>query len=150
MTRKLSHIGISVASLDRSILFYQQLLGAEVMVEGPFEGRDYGRILRLESPAGRVALLKAGDIELELFEFAHPIPEPMSHDRPVCNHGITHFCIEVANIDEEYERLSRCGVIFHCAPMEFFGTAKATYGRDPDGNVFELVQVLDPAPAVAG
>jgi len=142
MTMKLSHIGISVADLDRSVQFYKHLLGAEVLVEGPFEGRDYGRILRLDNPAGKVALLKAGNIELELFEFAHPTPEPMSRDRPVCNHGITHFCIEVTDIDGEYNRLCANGVAFHCAPIEFFGTAKATYGRDPDGNVFELVQVL--------
>lgn len=142
MIRKMKHVGVSVADLDRSLAFYRDLLGMEVVVEESFAGPQYEMILRLKGAKGRVALLKAADVYIELFEFSQPAPRCGDLDRPVCDHGITHFCMEVADIEAEYGRLQAAGVVFHCSPLDF-GTAKATYGRDPDGNVFELLEVLD-------
>ena len=34
-------------------------------------------------------------------------------------------------------------MIFHCPPQEVEGGIRATYGRDPDGNVVELLEVRD-------
>jgi catechol 2,3-dioxygenase-like lactoylglutathione lyase family enzyme len=133
------HVGMSVANLGRSIEFYRLLLGAQTVLDTPFSGRQYESILALNDVMGRVALLRASGIELELFEFQQPRPRPADRERPVCELGITHFCIEVTDIEAEYRRLTAAGVSFHCAPLEF-GKAKATYGRDPDGNVFELVE----------
>lgn len=61
--------------------------------------------------------------------------------RPVCDHGITHFCLQVKDVRGEYARLKAAGILFHCPPQEFAGEAVVTYGRDPDGNVFELLQL---------
>ena len=33
------------------------------------------------------------------------------------------------------------GVNFHCPPQDF-GSVKATYGRDIDGNVFEIQEII--------
>ena len=92
---------------------------------------------RLES----VAVLKRPELELELFEFTQPQPARGDPGRPVCDHGITHFCIEVEDIEEEYERLRQAGARPHCPPLDF-GAAKATYVRDPDGNVVELLELI--------
>jgi catechol 2,3-dioxygenase-like lactoylglutathione lyase family enzyme len=113
----------------------------DVVVQGQFDGAQYAEILNLQEPRGRVALLKGAGLQLELFEFAHPVPKPGDAMRPVCDHGITHFCIEVMDIDREYKRFVEAGVVFHCKPLTFKRTGnKATYGRDPDGNVFELLE----------
>ena len=45
------------------------------------------------------------------------------------------------DIQAEYERLSAAGMRFHCPPLDM-GAVKATYGRDPDGNVVELQEIL--------
>lgn len=137
--KSFNHVGISVVSLERSIAFYRDLLGMEVVVETTFEGTQYSEILGLQAAAGKVALLKSGSTQLELFEFLSPKPAPMQANRPVCDHGITHFCVDVADIDDVYEQLSNAGVVFHCPPLAF-SKDKATYARDPDGNVFELVE----------
>jgi catechol 2,3-dioxygenase-like lactoylglutathione lyase family enzyme len=139
--RALNHVGISVANLERSVRFYTELLDMHVVVQGEFSGKQYEAILRLPGVSGKVALLKAGNMQVELFEFSNPRPRLNDPDRPVCDLGISHFCIEVTDIQGVYERLKAGGVSFHCPPLEFFGTTKATYGRDPDGNVFELVQM---------
>ena len=59
--------------------------------------------------------------------------------RQLCDHGITHLCLEVDDIEAEHTRLSAAGMRFHHAPVQNDG-AKMTYGRDPDGNVIELIE----------
>jgi catechol 2,3-dioxygenase-like lactoylglutathione lyase family enzyme len=150
MIKGLEHVGISVANLERSMKFYRDLLGMEVVVAvEPFKsesyGGNYGKILGLTGASGRVAVVRKGNMQFELFEFQSPAPKRGDPQRPVCNHGITHFCIEVSNIEDVYGKLAAAGVPFHCPPLDF-GTAKATYGRDPDGNVFELLEMCAPKP----
>jgi len=140
MITRLNHAGISVSNLGRSIQFYHDAFGLEVVVQAPFSGKLYEQILGLPGASGRVALMKNGNLQLELFEFSSPRPVSRADPRSVHEHGISHFCVEVTEIEEEYTRLVACGVSFHCAPLDFGGVAKATYGRDPDGNVFELWQ----------
>jgi len=136
--RGLGHVGISVVNIGRSVDFYQKCLGMELVVQTTFEGARYEQVLGLKGAKGKVALLKAGEMQVELFEFSEPCPRALDPKRPVCDHGITHFCVEVTDIEGEYERLKEAGVSFHCPPVDFGGIARATYARDPDGNVFEL------------
>lgn len=141
MIKGMNHVGLSVSNLDRSIAFYRDLLGMEVVRRLPFGGEMYDAILGLKGTRGELALLRLGTAQLELFHFHSPEPVPGDQNRPVCNHGITHFCLEVADVGQEQARLSAAGVTFHSAPVSS-SRAKATYARDPDGNVIELLQQL--------
>lgn len=140
MIRGLNHIGISVSNLERSIEFYREMFGMQVAVERRFGEEAYDRILALKHAVGRVTLLKGHQIQIELFEFIRPQPKTRDKHRPVCDHGISHFCVEVSDIHSEYRRMCAAGAVFHSEPVNFSGSAFATYGRDPDGNVFELWQ----------
>lgn len=135
----LHHAALSVRDLDRAIEFYCGVLGMELLQQAGFAGGVMDRITRLTGTKGRAAVLRMGAQHLELFEFSTPTPKPNDPPRPVSDHGISHFCIEVTDIQGEYERLRAEGVEFHCAPQPF-GDMKATYARDPDGNVFELLE----------
>src|SRR5262249_12034842 len=145
MSKLLNHVGVSVANLERSLAFYRDLLGMEVLVRRRFSGPHYETILGLEGVSGEVVFLRAKDdrLQIELFEFHHPPPKPISRERLVCDHGITHFCIQVEDIEAEYRRLTAAGVTFHCPPLDYRGQVKATYGRDPDGNAFELLEMTE-------
>ena len=141
MSLRLSHVGLSVVDLDRSIAFYRRVFNMRVGVEGGFGGAPYESVLALQGASGRAALLESDDgaLQIELFEFAAPAPRPADRKRRVCDHGLTHFCVEVNDIASEYRRMKEAGVTFHCEPRVFEPSgSKATYGRDPDGNVFEL------------
>ena len=142
MIRGIHHTAISTADLERSIAFYRDLLGFETVMDWSWpEGTaNMNATHDLEETAGRVVLLKAGNAMLELFQFETPTPKPVDPDRPLSDHGITHFCIDVDDIDLEYERLKAGGMRFHCPPVDY-GTVKTTYGRDPDGNVIELQEI---------
>jgi glyoxylase I family protein len=150
MVKGFNHIGMSVADLQRSIRFYCDGLGMRVVSQSSFQhgtqDGKYEEILGLPGATGKVALLKLETLQLELFEFSFPAPKRGDPNRPVCDHGITHFGIEVADIQQVYDRLRAAGATFHCLPLEFFGKTKATYVRDLDGNVFELLE-MKPAAA---
>jgi catechol 2,3-dioxygenase-like lactoylglutathione lyase family enzyme len=142
MIRGIHHTAISTADLDRALAFYRDLLGFEEALDfsWPEGTADMNRTHQLPQTAGRVVLLRAGNAMLELFEYSTPEPNPADTARRLCDHGITHFCLDVDDIDCEYERLRSAGMAFHCAPVDY-GTVKCTYGRDPDGNVIELQEV---------
>lgn len=144
MINGMHHLGISVSNLERSIEFYTSGLGMELVAQRSFggveEGGLYDAIMGLRGAAGRGAMLKLSNLRLELWEFSCPVPKASDPNRPVCDHGLTHFCLELTDIAAHYERLRKVGARFHCPPMDFRGQARATYGRDPDGNVFELFE----------
>ncbi len=145
MIRGIHHTAISTADLERSIGFYRDLLGFEMVMDfsWPEGTENMNATHELEETSGRVVLLKAGNAMIELFQFETPTPKPLDPDRRLCEHGITHFCIDVDDIDLEYERLKAAGMRFHCPPVDY-GSVKTTYGRDPDGNVIELQEIKSP------
>ena len=143
MIRGIHHTAISTGNLERALGFYRDLLGFEVVLEfaWPKGSEPADQITGLDSSAAKVAMLRAGNAFVELFEYEAPDPAPGNPTRPVCDRGITHIALDVLDIDAEYERLSAAGMRFHCPPLDL-GIAKATYGRDPDGNVVELQEIL--------
>jgi catechol 2,3-dioxygenase-like lactoylglutathione lyase family enzyme len=96
------------------------------------------RITRLERSSARQILLRAGNAYLEIFQYHSPTPRPGHPDRPVCDHGLTHLCVQVDDLDAEFARLRGAGMRFHSSPQALGGGLRCVYGRDPDGNVVEL------------
>ena len=103
-------------------------------------------IVGLKNSEAKQAMLKLGNAYLEFFEYVSPAGNPKNPSYGVNDHGYTHFALDVQDIDAEYERLSRGGMTFNCPPPNFPGSPiRATYGRDPDGNVIEIQEIRDPA-----
>jgi hypothetical protein len=48
--------------------------------------------------------------------------------------------VEIDNLDEEFPRLQKLGLAFEQPAPVDFGYVKAVTGRDPEGNVIELVE----------
>jgi catechol 2,3-dioxygenase-like lactoylglutathione lyase family enzyme len=137
------HVAISTADVERLRGFYCDLLGFEELVDISWpQGTEVAdRITALEGSSARQIMLRKGNACLELFQYHAPEPARGDPRRPVCDHGITHLCLDVTDIDEEYERLREAGMEFHCPPQDLGPGVRTTYGRDPDGNVVELHQV---------
>jgi catechol 2,3-dioxygenase-like lactoylglutathione lyase family enzyme len=136
----IDHVGLSTVDIERSIHFYRDLLGMELTERDDVNDRvEYNRIFGLAHVKAKGAMLRLGAMQIELFEFVHPKGRPPDLHRPVNDPRIYHICFVVKDIDKEYARLKAAGVPFHHPPQDF-GVAKAVYGRDPDGNVVELLQ----------
>jgi len=137
------HIGISVPSLSAAKAFYVDKLGFTLLDESHFPPSEEGdKVLRLNQADSHVLMLRAGNLFLEVFEFQHPEPA-VQHDRPVSDHGYTHFAMEVEDVHKAYDYLQAAGVQWHHTPIEAGEGYLMTYGRDPFGNVIEIQQLVD-------
>lgn len=146
MIRGLHHVALSVTDFDVSIKFYVDLLGFKIadQVNWPTGTTEIDTVVGLQDSSARHALLKAGNAYVELFQFLTPAGKPAIRGRPVHDVGITHMAFDVTDIDAIHERLSKAGVSFHSNPVTLGGLARTVYGRDPDGNVVEFQQIIDP------
>ena len=141
MIHGIDHAALSVPDMDKALDFYSGVLGFEVLMNfaWPKGAKPLDDLVGLEDSASKVAMLKLGDTKIEIFEYQNPAGRPQDPDRPVCDHGIIHLCLAVSGIAEEYERLAEAGVRFNSAPIDM-GREFCVYGRDPFGNVLELIE----------
>jgi catechol 2,3-dioxygenase-like lactoylglutathione lyase family enzyme len=136
----MNHVGICVVDLDRSIEFYRLHLDMQLIYDAPFSGQPFAEVMGLSDARGRMCVLRNNTVQLELFQFEHPAASGTPALETMANHGISHFGVEVDDIDAAYERLVAANVRCHSPVREFESGMRATYVRDPDGNVFELLQ----------
>lgn len=136
------HVAISTPDIARLSAFYCDLFGFERVFDMAWEqgADDIDRMMAVHGTAAKVVMLRTGNSFIEMFEFASPTPKPVSGDRPVIDHGITHLCIAVDDAEVECARLEALGLRLHCPPLGG-APVNGTYGRDPDGNVIEILEV---------
>jgi catechol 2,3-dioxygenase-like lactoylglutathione lyase family enzyme len=141
MIQGIDHTALSVPDMDKALDFYCGVLGFEVEMNAawPSGAKPLDDLVGLRDSASKVAMLRLGEQRIELFQYQNPLGKPQDPDRPVCDHGIIHLCFQVSGIAEEYERLKAAGVRFHSAPVNL-GREVCVYGRDPFGNVLELIE----------
>lgn len=144
------HIAISVPDLSQARDFYCGVLGFQVAEEfdfGPDEISD--RVTGVEGAEADVLMLRAGNVHVEIFEFKNKSVNPQHGNRPVCDHGFTHFALEVdGDIQAVYESLEQAGVKWQSpvvGDLEIEGYS-VTYGRDPFGNVIEIQKLAESNP----
>jgi glyoxylase I family protein len=138
------HVAISVPDLGRALKFYRDLLGFEVVQESAWDG-DFpqgDRAIGLSNTSARMAMLRAANAFVEIWEYRHP--EPVNLVSRPCDHGYPHMALQVRGMEDEYHRLKAGGMEFVGDPVDF-GTSSAIYGRDPFGNVIELYEIRDRA-----
>jgi catechol 2,3-dioxygenase-like lactoylglutathione lyase family enzyme len=147
MIRGIHHIAINTANFQAMIDFYQQALGFERIGE-EFRWQDNALIdavVGVEGSAARTAMLKAGNLYFEVFEYAAPPPRDGAPLRPH-DRGYTHFALDVTDIEAEQQRLIAAGMTFLRTVPDGHGGIRAIYGKDPDGNVVEIQQLSDDHP----
>lgn len=140
MIRGIHHVGIHVRDLDRMVTFYKEAFGFEVIDEFRWSDAEIvDKLIDVPGSAARGCMLRAGSCYMELFQFSAPEPESTRPLRPF-DKGYTHMCIDVTDIEKEYERLKGVGMTFgHPSPIDM-GHVKSVYGKDPEGNVIEIQQ----------
>ncbi|RIL03887.1 MAG: VOC family protein [Proteobacteria bacterium] len=139
----LHHTALSTPDLERLAGFYREHFGFAVEFDFAWDesNAEFRRTHAAPETKGRVVMLARGASRLELFEYEKPAPRPAGGPRRNADHGIAHLCFEVQQIESEYERLRAAGVAFLSEPV-LQATVKVCYGRDPDGNLFELLEFL--------
>jgi catechol 2,3-dioxygenase-like lactoylglutathione lyase family enzyme len=118
---RLDHTVLTVADLGKTITFYTEVLGMDLVTFG--EGRK---------------ALTFGRNKINLHEADHPFSPHAASPVP----GSQDFCLIVDGaLDDVIEELTRGGVAIESGPVDrtgATGTIRSVYVRDPDQNLVEL------------
>ena len=122
MIKKYLHTRFRVSDMDKSISFYQGILGMEVIEEKT-------------SPRGsKLVFLKfpGTDCDLELCSFPNSglvhVPE-----------DLVHLAFEVENLEECINRLNAAGIPITEGPLESSNGTRFIFTEDPDKYEIELM-----------
>ena len=124
---------IPVARLNHAVLYVR-----DASVAAEFYGRVFGFEVVSNELGGRAVFMRAGNGEnhhdLGLFSVGPDAPRP-----PRGSTGLYHLAWEVATIEDlarMAKTLSEAGAMTGASDH---GVSKSLYGRDPDGNEFEVM-----------
>ncbi|MCE3217050.1 hypothetical protein HAX54_010192 [Datura stramonium] len=117
------HVGILCENLERSLDFYQNILGLEINEARPHDKLPY-----------RGAWLWVGSEMIHLMEL--PNPDPLT-GRPEHGGRDRHTCIAIRNVLNLKAILDKAGI-----PYTLSRSGRpAIFTRDPDANALEFTQV---------
>ena len=150
----MNHTGFVVSDMERSLVFYRDLLGLTEERNQILEGEFISQLVGYPNARLHIIYLGIGDMKhsVELIQYLNPPGEsvalPSRH-----NVGATHLGVIVDDLDSFYEELSGKGIRFVSPPAVRSGAAypmarKGCYLEDPDGNWLELLE-RPPAPPEA-
>ena len=141
------HAGITVSDLSRSLEFYCDTLGLELLWRRLFEEPEIREIVGVpEATSFDIAMLRIPGSELQIELLAYQGCERRSGAASPADFGTGHFCLFVEGIDDLYSDLLARGVAFRSpgGPVEMTGGpnrgGKSLYSLDPDGYIVELHQ----------
>ena len=141
MIHSLGHVGLGVSNMKRSLEFYRDLLGMEVLMELDIADDRIGRVIGIPNAKCRIVHLKLGNTILELFEYSSPIGQNKAKSMRQCDHGLIHIGFEVIDFHKHVEELKKNNVKFLGESVEFRPGVWIAYFQGPDGEVYELRQI---------
>jgi catechol 2,3-dioxygenase-like lactoylglutathione lyase family enzyme len=144
--KRLAMIGFTVSDVDRSVDFYEQVLGFEKVAELQVTGSAYDALEGVFGSNMRIVHMRLGDQIVELTEYVSPDGRPI----PVPSHSndlwFEHMAIVVSDMEKAYEVLRRNRVRqISPEPQTIPETnvpaagIKALKFRDPDNHDLELI-----------
>lgn len=141
MIKNFRHTCVLTRNLDKSLKFYRDILGLEVIKVLTAEGKHLETILNVKKAKLTYAKLrtpgqpKKSPPVFELHYWENPKIFPKQ--------GFNHISFTVKNLDYEYKRLKKLGVKFISKPIKVsYSNSKICFGYDPDKNLIEFVQEL--------
>ncbi len=139
---RMTHVGICVSDLDRSLRFYRDLLGFTYRSELHVRGAPTTTLLRLADVDLHAVYLERDGTRIELLHYVVPGAVGAAAPRPMNARGLTHLSLRVDSVADTLQALRNAGVaVLDETRIEFpeFGSA-AVFVCDPDGTLIELVQ----------
>jgi catechol 2,3-dioxygenase-like lactoylglutathione lyase family enzyme len=132
--------------MDRSLGFYRDLLGMDVLLDTVMEGEMLDREVGLDGARVRVVELGIeGEPMLELLGYTSPVPRDWEDGLRPCDAGAHHIALTVDDIEASHKALSEAGIEFTYPPQEvdagYFAGHRTAYCYDPDHLIVELWQV---------
>jgi glyoxylase I family protein len=148
------HTGITVSNLERSLEFWQNVLGFEFSHRAHQAGKMAEEITGVADAELKLAVVKApGGHKIELLEYLAPADlkrdnhlstSPRTSLRP-CDVGHVHVALKVENLEPLLQKIAATGWKPAGKPQKLSSGPNAgkrvIYVRDPDGTTIEFMEI---------
>lgn len=150
--QRLSHIGICVSDLERSVRFYCDILGFKELSRLQTKGPEPERLLNIAGGELQAVYLQRDGTRIELLYY--PVAGHLSNDTPLPMNrlGFTHLSLRVADLDAIVAAIVHGGGV-NLADTRIDNVAwgsRAVFVTDPDGLRIELLQTPGDPDALPG
>ncbi|MFP6582927.1 MAG: VOC family protein [Candidatus Hydrogenedentota bacterium] len=136
----LSHVALVSPDIDRLVEFYTKIIGFEpTRRSDKVTGPRFDEVADHDDTFIRAAWFNMRNMILELWQFVNPATPETRAPIPFEKIGYNKFAFEVIDIQSDYDRLTKSSVEFLSEPVETDASTEV-FGRDPDGNLFSLIQ----------
>jgi catechol 2,3-dioxygenase-like lactoylglutathione lyase family enzyme len=140
------HTGITVSNLERSLEFWQNVLGFEFSHRAHQTSEMASEITGVPSAEIKLAVVKApGGHKIELLEYLAPADRKKHVDLRPCDVGHVHVAFTVENLDPLLEKIAVSGWKAAGEPQTLTTGPNAgkrvIYVRDPDGTTIEFMEL---------
>jgi len=142
MITDLNHFSFTVSDLNKSISFYENILGLKLL---DVSGRDPSfsqRVTGIRDAELKVAYFDVNNARLELIEYVKPKHTEII-DTSTCNVGSAHICFNVDSFNELVKKLQDNNVKFAGDVCEIPGGPnkgkQVLYFEDGDSNTIEII-----------
>ena len=149
----IDHVAVMVSDLERSLRFYRDILGLEVVTPeehggGPVDEMTamkdtHVREYRMRPPGGVNGHSRSADFGFTFDLIEWTSPKSPTGRQPIHHVPSAHFCFGVEDVPAIYERLKAAAVEIVSPPVRFSGEGEwhVLFFYDPDGNLLELNEV---------
>ncbi|MEH2236840.1 VOC family protein [Nostoc sp.] len=144
--QRIRAIGLTVTNCDRSLNFYKEALGFELIGDITVEGQDYSDLEGVTEAKIRIVTLQLGDELIELMEYLNIQGKPIPKDSQSNDLWFQHLAIVVSDMDRAYAHLRSFPIEpISVAPQTILPDNETSSGvrafkfKDPDGHDLELI-----------
>jgi catechol 2,3-dioxygenase-like lactoylglutathione lyase family enzyme len=139
------HTGITVSNLERSLEFWQNVLGFEFSHRAHQTSEMASEITGVAGAEIKLAVVKApGGHKIELLEYLAPPDRKQRVDLRPCDVGSVHIALIIDNLEDILQRIATSGWKAAGKPQTLKTGPNAgkrvVYIRDPDGTTIEFMQ----------
>jgi catechol 2,3-dioxygenase-like lactoylglutathione lyase family enzyme len=150
--QRLTHLGICVSDIERSLRFYRDVLGCVEVGRLELEGQPSATLNGWPDVKVQAIYLERDGWRLELITFPVPGVIGSNEPRPMNQLGLTHLSFRVADLDAVLAQIEAAGggVLAATRIGEKGSPTRAIMAFDPDGVRLEVIQGPGDPNAVPG
>jgi catechol 2,3-dioxygenase-like lactoylglutathione lyase family enzyme len=140
------HTGITVSDLERSLAFWQNVIGFEFSHRAHQKGEMAEQITGVKGAELQLTVLKTpGGHKIELLQYFAPADRSRENTLRPCDVGHVHVALRIENLNGLLEKIAASGWKAAGEPQTLTAGPNAgkrvIYVRDPDGTTIEFMEM---------